>query len=131
MKPCACAGVSRRSRPRSAPSAAIASPRRGGRRRRPASWVGKSGPVLPGTKAQLDAIDEPGASEAYTLAYRALSPDTHAGARAFLHGGLERHPDGTASYRDEVSPRRRAAGASVGADDVRVDTGARQRFTRP
>ena len=36
-------------------------------------------------------------NEAYTLAYRALSPDTHAGARAFLRGRLERHGDGTAS----------------------------------
>ncbi len=63
--------------------------------------VGRSGPVLPGTKSQLAAINEPGTDEAYTLAYRSLSPDTHAGARAFLRGQLERH-DGTASYRDDV-----------------------------
>jgi hypothetical protein len=65
--------------------------------------VGKSGPVLPTTKSQLAAIDEPGADEAYTLAYRVLSADTHAGARAFLRGQLERHGDGTASYRDDVA----------------------------
>jgi uncharacterized protein DUF5677 len=65
--------------------------------------VGKSGSVLPTTKAQLAAINEPGANEAYTFAYRALSPDPHAGARAVLRGRLDRPGDGTASYRDDVS----------------------------
>lgn len=66
--------------------------------------VGKTGPVLPTTAAQLRTVDEPGATEAYTLAYRALSADIHAGARAFLRGQLERHADGTASYHDDVGP---------------------------
>ena len=65
--------------------------------------VGTSGPVLPSTKSQLAAVNEPGADEAYTLAYRALSGDVHAGARAFVRGRLERHNDGTASYRDDVA----------------------------
>jgi Family of unknown function (DUF5677) len=64
--------------------------------------VGKSGPVLPTTAAQLRTINEPGATEAYTLAYRTLSADIHAGARAFLRGDLEHHADGSASYRDDV-----------------------------
>jgi hypothetical protein len=66
--------------------------------------VGKSGSVLPTTVAQLRAINEPGADEAYTLAYRTLGADVHAGSRAFIRGSVERRDNGTAFYSDVVQP---------------------------
>jgi hypothetical protein len=66
--------------------------------------IGKSGSVLPTTVDQPRTINEPGADEAYTLAYRTLGADVHAGSHAFIRGTLERRDNRTASYSDDVEP---------------------------
>jgi hypothetical protein len=71
------------------------------------SGVGERGGVLPTAVQQLDTIQESAANEAYTFAYRLQSSDVHSGPRTVQAGAWEVRNDGTASYRDELSDRRR------------------------
>jgi hypothetical protein len=65
--------------------------------------VGENGAVLPGPIQQVDMLNEPAASEAYTLAYRMQSGDVHSGPQAVQAGLWEPRNDGTVSYRDEIT----------------------------
>lgn len=64
----------------------------------------KRGPVLPSVVHQLDLLNDPGAREAYTLAYRSLSSDVHAGAWAFRRGAkIEVLDQGFVRYAEVVA----------------------------
>lgn len=61
----------------------------------------KRSALLPSTPEQLKLIDEPAASEAYTLGYRPMSWDVHSGTPSFLNGLFETRNDGSVSYTEE------------------------------
>jgi hypothetical protein len=66
-------------------------------------WIKDRGPLLPTTAQQLRIIDESAASEAYTLAYRPMSWEVHAGAPSFSSGLFEQRNNGRVSYTESAS----------------------------
>lgn len=66
--------------------------------------VGEGGAVLPSISTLLAIIDELGAYEGYTLAYRVLSWEVHGGAPAVLTERFREHSDGTLSYIQQRGP---------------------------
>jgi hypothetical protein len=66
--------------------------------------VGQRGPLLPGARAIVDYLDDPGAREAYTLAYRSLGADVHAGPYAFLKAEFVGRGGGRVSFHESLDP---------------------------
>lgn len=66
--------------------------------------VGENGAVLPSISTLLAIIDELGAYEGYTLAYRVLSWEVHGGAPAVLTERFREHEDGALSYIQQRGP---------------------------
>ena len=62
--------------------------------------VREKGPVLPSTATMAKTSDDPGAREAYTLAYRRIGSDVHAGALTFASRGFVERVGGLVSYSD-------------------------------
>jgi hypothetical protein len=60
----------------------------------------KSGPLIPPAAVLVHLINDPGAEEAYTLAYRRLGADVHAGMQAFEKGTFTLRPGGRSSYSE-------------------------------
>lgn len=65
-------------------------------------WA-KGSSLMPTTVQQLETINEPAAREAYTLAYRPMSWQVHAGSPSFLAGLFEQRNDGSVSYSEAAS----------------------------
>jgi hypothetical protein len=76
--------------------------------------VGVKGPVLPSVVHQLDVLDDDGAREGYTLAYRPLSSDLHGGAFAFVRGEYEFMPYGLIQYADPTTAEDLRAARTLG-----------------
>jgi hypothetical protein len=63
--------------------------------------VRKTGPVFPSIADIVKTTDDPGAREAYTLAYRALGTSVHIGPLSFRLSGFQPHVGGLVSYTDQ------------------------------
>jgi hypothetical protein len=59
-----------------------------------------TGPVFPSTVQMVQILDDPGAKEAYTLAYRRLTSDVHVGTWAFEKGAFVERTGGLVSYSE-------------------------------
>jgi hypothetical protein len=66
--------------------------------------VGERGTLLPGARAIVDYLDDPGAREAYTLAYRSLGADVHAGTYTFANAKFVARPGGRVSFHEAMDP---------------------------
>jgi hypothetical protein len=66
--------------------------------------VGKTGPVLPSVREIAKTSGDPGAREAYILAYRIMSADVHVGTWAFRGGAFIERQGGLASYSEPRDP---------------------------
>ena len=67
-----------------------------------APGVRPTGSLLPGARAMVDYLDDPGAREAYTVAYRSLGADVHAGTYAFSRGEFVARVGGRVSFHEAV-----------------------------
>jgi Family of unknown function (DUF5677) len=65
-------------------------------------WA-KGSSLMPTTAQQLETVDEPAAREAYTIAYRPMSWEVHAGTPSFFAGLFEQRNDGNVSYTETAS----------------------------
>lgn len=65
-------------------------------------WANGSS-LMPTTAQQLETVDEPAAREAYTVAYRPMSWEVHAGTPSFFVGLFEQRNDGSVSYTENAS----------------------------
>ncbi len=64
-------------------------------------WVGeKKGELVPSIAKLVRFLDEPAAFEVYTMGYRVLCWDVHAGARSMLHGNYREVAPGMVTYTD-------------------------------
>jgi hypothetical protein len=83
-------------------------------------------PVFPGTAAMVQLLGDPGAKEAYTLAYRRLGSDVHVGTWAFEKGRFTKTADGLVSYSepmaDELVPARTLVATSFASTLCIVST---------
>jgi Family of unknown function (DUF5677) len=64
--------------------------------------VRERGPLLPSAGKLVRWLDDPGAREAYTLAYRSLGADVHAGSFAFSRSEFVERPGGGVSFHEAV-----------------------------
>jgi hypothetical protein len=67
--------------------------------------VGEKGRLFPSTRTMVDYLNDPGAREAYTIAYRSLGADVHAGTYAFSNAEFVRRPGGRVSFHEATDPR--------------------------
>jgi hypothetical protein len=66
--------------------------------------VREKGALLPGARAIVDYLDDPGAREAYTLAYRTLGADVHAGTYTFAKAQFVERVGGLVSFHESTDP---------------------------
>ena len=85
--------------------------------------ITKRGAIMPSMKTIAEGLNDPGAREAYRLAYRSLSNDVHAAARAFTS---DHFLDGTSgiTFADVPASRgERALNASIFASTISILSG--------